>query len=223
MIGLGAYEQGQGFNVARVREHIEYPGGLEAETVLYAQDLGIAGQGRRMAGYIHKTQDPAQIQGLDGPQRPYARRVEDDALESAAQDGAGRVGGAQIAGKKRRVLDAVAPGVFPCPFDEPPIALDPDHLAGPAGERQAEIPRPAIEIEDPIVPVRCQEIHDVCDQRTVDRGIDLYEIVRLELDLDLARQPVARRWVLRSSREGRMAVRPYPRWRRGGRRDRHGE
>ena len=99
MTGLAAYEQGQGFDVARVREHIEYSGGLEAETVLCAQDLGIAGQGRRMAGYIDQAHDPAQIQCLDGPQRPYPRRVDDDELESTAQDGPGRVGGAQIAGK----------------------------------------------------------------------------------------------------------------------------
>ncbi len=97
--------------MARVREHIEDRGGLETEAVLRAQDLGIAGQGRRMAGYIDEAQDPAQIQCLDGPQRPYARRVDDDALESAAQEGSGYVWCVQIAGKKRRVLDAVAPGV----------------------------------------------------------------------------------------------------------------
>ena len=100
------------------------------------------------------------------------------------------------------------------PLDQGGIPLHTQHLTRPTGEWQREVAETAEEVQHPILWLHLQLPYRMCDERSVDLGIDLHEIRRQELEAQsLRRQRVMQTGPLtlqRLHRVGPAALQVHP-------------
>ncbi len=105
------------------------------------------------------------------------------------------------------VAHAVTHSVVTCPGHQGLVALDTHYPPGDPRQRQGEVAQPTEQIEDLGVGGQPQEVHRPADQRLVDEAVDLDEVSREELHLQVeSRQAVDER--LNLSLQGSNGVQP---------------
>ena len=166
-----------------VRKHVENPCAAQAIVLLLDEDARIPGERGRMTGHVDDSlwRNPPEFGNHGFGTR--ARRIENDDIPRFAHEAP--VAFRKVGGQEARVLDAVALRVARGARDESRVALNAKDGACVPRERQAEVAETAIQIENAVTRLGPRGRNDLGDHSGIDYGVDLHEIGRGELELDV--------------------------------------
>ena len=168
-----------------VREHINNTRRGASISMLIHEYAGIPGEGAGVAGHVHNSPRPGNVDPVHELKGAAACGIEEHAVPLLPQPAFLAGNRTQVGLAKAGIGKAIYFRIRGGRIDEQSVSLDPEDGAGTPGQRQREIADATEQVENPVLGLGSQQFDCRVHHLAIDVAVYLYEADWIELDADI--------------------------------------